>query len=68
VGALIIDAVLEKVDRYLKIMNILDRRFFKAVDTHAASIDEARQHAAAAGVAARADFGLARADDYPDRR
>jgi SAM-dependent methyltransferase len=42
-------------------------RFF-GFDTHAESIDEARRHAAAAGVAQRADFSAARAVDYPDKR
>jgi SAM-dependent methyltransferase len=42
-------------------------RFF-GFDTHAASIDEARRNAAAAGVAQRVDFSLARAEDYPDQR
>ena len=32
--ALIIDPVLEKVDRYLKLMEELDLRLVKAVDTH----------------------------------
>jgi len=32
--ALIIDPVLEKVDRYLQLMNDLDLRLVKAVDTH----------------------------------
>ena len=32
--ALIIDPVLEKVDRYLQLMRELDLRLFKAVDTH----------------------------------
>ena len=32
--ALIIDPVLEKVDRYLQLMNELDLRLVKAVDTH----------------------------------
>jgi len=41
---------------------------FHGFDTHAASIEEARQHAAAAGVADRVDFALARAENYPDRR
>lgn len=42
-------------------------RFF-GFDTHAASIAAAQQHAAAAGVAQRAQFATARAVDYPDRR
>ena len=42
-------------------------RFF-GFDTHAASIDEARRNAAAAGVAQRAQFAVARASDYPDQR
>ena len=41
---------------------------FHGFDTHAASIEEARQHASAAGVADRVDFALARAENYPDRR
>ena len=32
--ALIIDPVLEKVDRYLKLMEELDLKLVKAVDTH----------------------------------
>ena len=42
-------------------------RFF-GFDTHAESIDEARRNAAAAGVAQRAEFSVARAVDYPDQR
>jgi SAM-dependent methyltransferase len=41
---------------------------FFGFDTHAGSIDEARRNAAAAGVAPRAEFSMARAVDYPDRR
>ncbi len=41
---------------------------FHGFDTHAASLDEARQNAAAAGVTAEVGFALAKADDYPDRR
>src|SRR3954447_4138608 len=33
-GALIIDPVLEKVDRYLKLMEELELRLVKAIDTH----------------------------------
>lgn len=39
-------------------------RFF-GFDTHLDSIDEAKGHAVAAGIAARVDFSVARADDYP---
>jgi SAM-dependent methyltransferase len=42
-------------------------RFF-GFDTHAASIDAANRYAAAAGVAQRVEFSLARAIDYPDQR
>jgi SAM-dependent methyltransferase len=42
-------------------------RFF-GFDTHAESIAAAQQHAAAAGVAQRAQFATARAVDYPDHR
>lgn len=38
---------------------------FHGFDTHAASIDEARRNAAEAGLAARAGFDTARAEDYP---
>ncbi len=41
---------------------------FHGFDTHAASIDEARQHAAAADITDQVDFALAEANDYPDRR
>jgi len=41
---------------------------FHGFDTHAPSIAEARRHAQAAGVGDRAEFGLARAVDYPDHR
>ncbi len=41
---------------------------FLGFDTHPPSIEAARANAAAAGVAGRADFMLARADNYPDRR
>lgn len=39
---------------------------FHGFDTHGPSIEEARQHAAAAGVDARVSFGIARATDYPN--
>jgi SAM-dependent methyltransferase len=42
-------------------------RFF-GFDTHAESIDEAQRNAAAAGVAQRVDFAVARAENYPDQR
>ena len=42
-------------------------RFF-GFDTHAESIELARRNASAAGVAQRAEFSMARAVDYPDRR
>jgi SAM-dependent methyltransferase len=42
-------------------------RFF-GFDTHAESIDQAQRHAAAAGVAQRVDFSVARAVNYPDQR
>ncbi|MBC8055833.1 MAG: methyltransferase domain-containing protein [Rhizobiales bacterium] len=42
-------------------------RFF-GFDAHAPSIEEARRHAAAAGVAGQVDFSTALAVDYPDRR
>jgi sulfur dioxygenase len=32
--ALIIDPVLEKVDRYIQLLNELDLRLIKAIDTH----------------------------------
>ena len=41
---------------------------FHGFDTHAASIEEARAHAEAAGVAGRTDFALAKATTYPDRQ
>ncbi len=41
---------------------------FHGFDAHAASIDEARRHAATAGVGQRVDYALARAVDYPDQR
>ena len=41
---------------------------FSGFDSHAASIDAARRHAAAAGVAERVDYSAAHAIDYPDRR
>jgi ubiquinone/menaquinone biosynthesis C-methylase UbiE len=41
---------------------------FHGFDTHAASLDEARQNAAAAGLSGRVSYALAKADDYPDRR
>ena len=41
---------------------------FHGYDTHGESIDEARRHAARAGVASRTTFELARATDYPDRQ
>jgi 2-polyprenyl-3-methyl-5-hydroxy-6-metoxy-1,4-benzoquinol methylase len=40
---------------------------FHGFDTHTPSIEEARQHAAAAGVTRQTDFGLAKADTYPGR-
>jgi SAM-dependent methyltransferase len=42
-------------------------RFF-GFDTHAESIDQARRHAAAAGLAQRVAFAPARAEDCPDHR
>jgi SAM-dependent methyltransferase len=42
-------------------------RFF-GFDTHAESIGEAQHNAAAAGVARRVDFAVARAENYPDQR
>ncbi len=44
------------------------RSRFHGFDVHAASIDEARQNAADAGVAERARFDVARAVDYPDKQ
>lgn len=41
---------------------------FHGFDTHSASIEEARAHAAAAGFSERADFALAGATGYPDRQ
>jgi len=41
---------------------------FHGFDAHAASIDEARRHAASAGLAHRVAFSVARAVDYPDQR
>jgi SAM-dependent methyltransferase len=41
---------------------------FHGFDTHAASIEQARANATAAGVAERAHFEAASAVDYPDRR
>jgi SAM-dependent methyltransferase len=41
---------------------------FHGFDTHAASIDQARANATAAGVADRVSFDVARAVDYPDHR
>jgi SAM-dependent methyltransferase len=41
---------------------------FHGFDTHAASIDEARQNATAAGFTSQVDFAVARADDYPGQR
>ncbi len=42
-------------------------RFF-GFDTHQASLVQAQRNAAAAGVAERTEFAVARATDYPDRR
>jgi SAM-dependent methyltransferase len=41
---------------------------FHGFDFHAGSIDEARRHAAAAGVGGRVTFEVARAVDYPGRK
>jgi SAM-dependent methyltransferase len=41
---------------------------FHGFDTHAASLAEARRHAAAGGLTERASFATARATDYPDHR
>lgn len=41
---------------------------FHGYDSHAASIEEAKLHAAEAGVADRVTFEVARAVDYPDRQ
>jgi len=40
---------------------------FRGYDVHAASIEEARKNAAAAGVADRVSFEISGAADYPDR-
>jgi SAM-dependent methyltransferase len=40
---------------------------FNGFDTHAASIEAARNHASAQGLGSRVAFTLARADDYPRR-
>ena len=40
---------------------------FHGFDTHTHSIDEAKRHAAAAGVTDRTEFSIARATDYPDK-
>ena len=44
------------------------RSRFYGFDAHTASIEEARQNAAEAGVAQQATFEVARAVDYPDRK
>lgn len=41
---------------------------FHGFDTHGASVDAARRHAADAGLGARTSFAMARATDYPDHR
>ena len=41
---------------------------FHGFDTHAASLDAARRHAAAGGLTERTSFAAARATDYPDHR
>jgi SAM-dependent methyltransferase len=41
---------------------------FHGFDTHAGSIDEARQHASAAGLGDRVNFSQARAENYPNRQ
>jgi SAM-dependent methyltransferase len=41
---------------------------FHGFDTHAASLDEARRHAATSGLTERASFATAGATDYPDHR
>lgn len=41
---------------------------FYGFDAHSASIGEAKQNAAAAGVAERVNFEVARAVDYPDKQ
>jgi len=43
------------------------RSRFRGFDAHAASIDEARRHAAEAGLADRVTFEVMRAADYPGR-
>ena len=48
--ALIIDPVLEKVDRYLQLVNELDLRLVKAVDTHLHGVR-------AKGLSAGSDYG-----------
>jgi ubiquinone/menaquinone biosynthesis C-methylase UbiE len=44
------------------------RSRFHGFDVHPGSIEEARRHAAAAGVSDRVTFDVARAVDYPDRQ
>ncbi len=41
---------------------------FHGLDTHASSLDEARQHAETASLSDRVDFSLAKADTYLDRQ
>lgn len=41
---------------------------FHGFDTHGASVEAARRHAADAGLGARTSFAMARATDYPDHR
>ena len=44
------------------------RSHFRGFDSHAASIDEARAHAAAAGLHANVSFDVATASGYPDEQ
>lgn len=77
-----LDGVVEKLEAGIEVADVgcghghptvlmaeaFPRSRFHGFDTHAASTEAARRHAAAAGVARRARFEVARAADYPDRR
>jgi SAM-dependent methyltransferase len=52
----------------LLMANAFPKSRFYGFDTHAESIAEARHHAETEGMSERAEFALARAMDYPDKR
>ena len=71
--ALIIDPVLEKVDRYIQLLQELDLRLVKAIDTHlhadhVTGLGELRDRTLCVTVMGRAEQGRCRVDARRRRR